>query len=326
MPFEAFLGDARKRPTGLRVFGYLVSLSLHGPPVTLFVVTWLTRALLVGGGLELPDPRQEVVYYQVPVALATTFPGFGQGTGPVGGISSAGGNGVDRRGNAGRAKRRTRRPIHLPRGSSKLVMKAQAVPLTFDSGDEQDDGGGGGAGGNHEGTGLGQGSGTGLGRGGPGGEGNGPGGLGLAAALERSIGKSQRATKRGPEEGLDEEDFGIDDETFVGTPLPGRPSRISMDHAAYLRTYEIFPSPLPDSCWPPGRVANAMLVEVCVTERGDVSDVVIRQSAGADADSFLTGAIRSWRYRPRLVMGSPRPFCHPIRIVYKRDLPFNRRG
>jgi hypothetical protein len=205
-----------------------------------------------------------------------------------------------------------------------VTVRAQPVALAVgDDGD--DDAGVGGLGGHGDGNGLGHGDGMGLGRGGPGGEGNGPGGLAMAAARERSAGKSKKADKPAAEEGDEEGDFGDDDESYVGTPLVGRPARISMDHAAYLRTYEVFPSPLPDSCWPPGRVANSMLVEVCVTERGDVSDVVIRQSAGSDADTFLSSAIRSWRYRPRLVMGSPRPFCHPIRIVYKRDIPFNRR-
>ena len=323
MPFEAFLGDARKRPTGLRVFGYVVSLSVHGPPVTIFMISWLTRALLVGGGLELPDARTELVYYQVPVALSETFPGFGRGTGPVGGISSAGGNGLARRGASGAVKRRTRRPVLAPQNAAVVTVKAQPVALNFDRGDHDD--GGHGSTGHGDGTGLGRGTGAGLGQSGPGGDGNGPGGLGLVAARERSPGKSEKAKQPGPEDGLDENDFDADDEVTVGKPLPGRPSRISMDHAAYLRTYEYFPSPLPDSCWPPGRIANSMLVEVCVSERGDVTDVVIRQSAGSDADSFLMNAIRSWRYRPRLVMGFPRPFCHPIRIVYKRDLPFNRR-
>jgi TonB family protein len=210
-----------------------------------------------------------------------------------------------------------------PRGPAVVTVRAQAVALPLDDG--HSDEGGHGSSGHSDGAGLGQGKGTGLGESGLGGEGNGPGGLGMPLVRERSAGKSERAKKPGPEEGLDEGDFGSDDPEVVGSPLPGRPARISMDHAAYLRTYEIFPSPLPDSCWPPGRVANSMLVEICVSERGEVTDVVVRQSAGNDADSFLINAIRSWRYRPRLVMGSARPFCHPIRIVYKRELPFNRR-
>src|SRR5688572_14378896 len=138
MPFEAFLGDARKRPTGLRVFGYVVSLSVHGPPVTLFVISWLTRALLVGGGLELPESRTEVVYYQVPVALSEIFPGSGRGTGPVGGISAAGGNGLARRGAAGPVKRRTRRPLLPPRGPAVVTVRAQPVALSFDDGTDED--------------------------------------------------------------------------------------------------------------------------------------------------------------------------------------------
>jgi hypothetical protein len=66
-----------------------------------------------------------------------------------------------------------------------------------------------------------------------------------------------------------------------------------------------------------------MLFRVCVSTEGTVSNVVILKSASDEIDHMLTNAIlSSWRYRPRLVEGSPRPFCHPIRIVY--DRPFFR--
>ena len=50
--------------------------------------------------------------------------------------------------------------------------------------------------------------------------------------------------------------------------------------------------------------------------------MTVRHSSGTDADAILSRTIKNWRYRPRVVMGSPRPFCHPIRIVYKRELGF----
>jgi TonB family protein len=97
-----------------------------------------------------------------------------------------------------------------------------------------------------------------------------------------------------------------------------------MNYAAYLRTFDRFPT-LPDSCWPPGRQTNAVLLEICVSERGDVNDVVIRQSAGDEVDAYVRESVRTWRYRPRMVKGTPMPFCHPIRVVYTRTQPWDRR-
>jgi hypothetical protein len=172
--------------------------------------------------------------------------------------------------------------------------------------------------------GSGEGAGAGAGQSGPGGEGVGPGGRGIMKAPEPNPGKGPRPRGKGRAT-KDEEtgrEFEGDDEGVVGAPLVGRPSRISMEHAEYLRTYDHYPAPLPESSWPPGRTANTFLVEVCVSERGDVKDVYVRQGSGGDADAMLTKGIKSWRYRPWLVMGIPRPFCHPIRIVYKREVGF----
>ena len=312
MPFDGFLGDPRARPTGLRRFGYLVSLSLHVPPMTVFVISWLTRALLVDGGFDLPEPRGDVVYYQVPVALMTSFPGVGAARGVGGGTPTAGGDGVARRGAAGPAKRRTRRPLVLHRGTHRVKTVALEKALVGPEEFVPDDDGTAGASGTGT-AGLGDGPGGGAGQTGPGGEGNGPGGMGLAKAPEPHRGEGPRPRRKGrasKDEGTGKE-FEGDDETVVGAPLPGRPARISMDHAAYLRTYENFPSPLPESCWPPGRISNAILVEICVTERGDVNEVVVRESTGNDADAFLVKAIRSWRYRPRMVTGERAPVLPP---------------
>ena len=124
--------------------------------------------------------------------------------------------------------------------------------------------------------------GMGAGQSGPGGEGTGPGGMGSVKAPEPNKGKGPRPRAKGKST-KDEEtgrEFEGDDEGVVGTPLVGRPSRISMEHAAYLRTYDVFPSPLPESCWPPGRIANTFLLEVCVTERGEVNEVLVRAQLG----------------------------------------------
>jgi hypothetical protein len=322
-PFQAFLTDTRTRPLGLRYLGYLISLGVHAPPVTVFAMTWLTQTLLLGGGMyDLPQSKNDAVYYVVPIALDAHFPGL-HGPGGGGGSPTSGGAGKERRGAAAHVRHRARRPLMLPahrRTSTSVLAEKPAVIGPEEHVEE--DGGLNGLGGHGVG-GL-AGNGTGIGHGSPGGEGDGPGGDGVLAAREP---RTKRARPRvleekGSEDSL-EEAFGPDDETLVGKALTDKPSRVSMEYAAYLRTYESFPS-LPEACWPPGRTTNAVLVEICVTERGTVNDVVVRQSAGADTDDFLTKAIRSWRYRPRLVAGSPRPFCHPIRIVYKKELRFDR--
>ena len=325
LPFQAFLSDTRTRPLGLRFFGYFVSLGLHAPPATIFAFTWLTQALVLGGGsYDLPPQPNEVTFYRVPVHLDSFFPGL-KSSGSGGGAATSGGKGVEGRGASSPVKRRSRRPLVLPKHKpSQLVLAAKPAAIGPEEHVDEDSGlhgpGGQGMGGV-------VGHGAGVGTGGPGGDGSGPGGLGVLAAREPRTKSRPKPAPKVHEDSGDEsldEAFGSDDVKVVGVPLVGRPTRVSMDYAAYLRTYESFPS-LPEACWPPGRTTNAVLVEICVSEQGDVNDVVVRQSAGPDTDDFLTKAIRSWRYRPRLVSGSPRPFCHPIRIVYKKELRFDRR-
>jgi hypothetical protein len=331
MPFEAFLADTRARPKGLRFLGYACSLVVHGPPVTLFCISWLTATMLVGGGfdLDMGEPQRSVVYYQVPVALMHTFPGYGTESGTGGGLLTAGGNGLERRGLAGPPKRRTRRPLAIPdqRARFKVVAleEAEIGPEELNGADEDVFGGHHGDG---KGAGDGDGFGGGLGHSGPGGEGLGAGGKGLLAAAAKSKpGPDTRPRRRGrtyKDEDSGKEFHG-DDEEVVGAPLPGLPpTRVSMEYGAYLRTSETFPQS-PESCWPPGRTDNPVLVEVCVSELGDVNDVVIRETSCHDADVTLTNAIRNWRYRPLRVKGSPRSFCHPIRVVYKKEFRFDRR-
>jgi hypothetical protein len=87
--------------------------------------------------------------------------------------------------------------------------------------------------------------------------------------------------------------------------------------AAYLRTYETFPT-LPDSSWSWGKRTYAFMMKVCVAESGHVDEVVIQRGSRPDLDAHLAAAIRTWRYRPWIVSGSARPFCHPLRITYSR--------
>jgi hypothetical protein len=102
-----------------------------------------------------------------------------------------------------------------------------------------------------------------------------------------------------------------------GDAHPGPAHELSAGAAAYLRTYENFPS-LPDSSWSWRKRTYAFLLQVCVSESGQVDRVIIDRGARPDLDVFLAKAIRTWRYRPWIVSGMARPFCHPLRITYSR--------
>jgi outer membrane biosynthesis protein TonB len=89
---------------------------------------------------------------------------------------------------------------------------------------------------------------------------------------------------------------------------------VTPSEATYLRTYETFPS-LPRSLWVVGRVYNVM-TRVCVSADGRVSGVAVRSGAEPELDQLLVATMRSWRYRPRLVDGAARPFCHLMKVQY----------
>jgi outer membrane biosynthesis protein TonB len=55
---------------------------------------------------------------------------------------------------------------------------------------------------------------------------------------------------------------------------------------------------------------------VCVSARGEVSDVAIKRGAAPELDRAVAMAMQSWRYRPRMVAGAPRPFCHLIKLDF----------
>ena len=92
---------------------------------------------------------------------------------------------------------------------------------------------------------------------------------------------------------------------------------LSSGAAAYLRTYETFPT-LPDGSWGWSKRTYVFLLKVCVAESGQVDDVIIQRGSRPDLDAYLAAAIRTWRYRPWIVSGAARPFCHPLRITYSR--------
>jgi hypothetical protein len=113
--------------------------------------------------------------------------------------------------------------------------------------------------------------------------------------------------------------------TLASGPRPGRPGgahpggngELTAGAAAYLRTYETFPS-LPDTAWSWSERRHVFSLRVCVTGRGQVGDVLVDPGPRRDLGAFLAAAVRTWRYRPWLIAGSPRPFCHPLRITYSR--------
>jgi hypothetical protein len=102
-----------------------------------------------------------------------------------------------------------------------------------------------------------------------------------------------------------------------GDARPGPVHELTSGAAAYLRTYETFPS-LPDGSWSWRKKSYVFFLQVCVADNGLVDEVVIQRGARPDLDAYLASAIRTWRYRPWIVSGSPRPFCHPLRITYSR--------
>ena len=356
MPFDGFLSDTRTRPLKFRLLGYGASLALHAPPLAVFVVMWLTRVLVLDHALELPDYRRSrIAYYEVPIHLVNGVFGAGTALSPSS-ASNAGSDLGAPKGKSSIGKRRSRRPLVFPLVHRRVhrtpvAQKEIAIgpeELVGDDGDAWDqDGSGSGVEGSHGNGGgdLGGGVGkanlalaaagagagaAGRGAGAEGGQGNGSLEARLAAWIPPELHKENarlRTKGRGAEDfgdEVDEEGLAGDDQALVGPPLAGRPHRVSMNYAAYLRTYEPFPT-LPDSCWPPGRSTNTVLLEICVSDRGDVADVVVRESAGEEVDAYLTAAARTWRYRPRVVQGMPQPFCHPIRLVYTRALRFDQR-
>jgi hypothetical protein len=101
----------------------------------------------------------------------------------------------------------------------------------------------------------------------------------------------------------------------AGVEQPAPPTKapvIAPDTARALRVYDTYPMLLAQA----SLTRAEFLVEVCVSDHGQVSDAVIAEGARAGFDHTLRTAIRSWRYRPLVVNGAPTPFCHFMRIKY----------
>jgi outer membrane biosynthesis protein TonB len=95
-------------------------------------------------------------------------------------------------------------------------------------------------------------------------------------------------------------------------PSPTKAPVIAPDTARALRVYDTYPMLLAKA----SLTRAEILVEVCVSDHGQVSDAVIAEGGMAAIDHTLRTAIRSWRYRPLVVNGAATPFCHFMRIKY----------
>lgn len=327
MPFEAFLNETHARPPRTSRLGFLASFAIHGPPVTLFMSTWLTHAMLIGTSAMYPETQPTRGTYYIPISMFGEGPGGGT---PAATAEAAPGGTSPRSGLLGRSGRAGRRGLIAPREVKRLPAKPApwSDPFMLGSYASSDPhgalGSSSGSGDDHSGNGSGSGL-AGQGRGGgvgPGGAGN---GMLAATIIERSKdkGEAKKATRGDArDKGKDRPD--PDDDVEIGTDLdvvvedgrpPVRAAYISQDSAAYYRTHDDMPG-LPQ--WLAGHRDYAMLFRICVSTEGTVSNVVVLKSANEEADQILCNAIQKWRYRPRIVDGSPRPFCHPIRIVYSR--------
>ena len=325
MPFEAFLSETHARPPRTSRFGFIASLAMHGPPVTWFMTTWLTHAMLIGTSALYPEMQPTHGTYYIPISIYGQGPGGGTATA----TEAAPGGTRARSGLLGRSGRAGRRGLVAPREVKRVPSQTAwsdpfmlgsyassdphgALGQTAGSGDDH------GASGNGSGL-VGQGRGGGVGAGGAG------NGMLAATILDRSKEKGEAKKASHTETRGHGKDKGDpDDDLEIGTDLdvvvddgrpPVRAAYISQDSAAYYRTHDDMPG-LPQ--WLAGHRDYAMLFRICVSTEGTVSNVVVLKSANEEADQVLCNAIQKWRYRPRIVDGAPRPFCHPIRIVYSR--------
>ena len=89
---------------------------------------------------------------------------------------------------------------------------------------------------------------------------------------------------------------------------------VSVDEATTLRTHDFFP-PLPAALWPSFR-PYVVVVDLCVSAEGRVSDAAFVVKSSPALDPIVLAAVRTWRYRPRLVGGAPHGFCHLVTIQY----------
>lgn len=57
-------------------------------------------------------------------------------------------------------------------------------------------------------------------------------------------------------------------------------------------------------------------LKICVATDGAVSGVTLTRGAAQSLDDLTVAAARTWRYKPLVIEGAARPFCHKILIHY----------
>jgi hypothetical protein len=90
---------------------------------------------------------------------------------------------------------------------------------------------------------------------------------------------------------------------------------VSLNEATGLRTHDFFPR-LPLSSWTGPRPYLAV-IDLCVSTEGRVTEAVLMTARSAELDPVVLRAVRTWRYRPRVVGGRAEPFCHVVTIRYE---------
>jgi len=101
----------------------------------------------------------------------------------------------------------------------------------------------------------------------------------------------------------------------LASAAPARWLQLPARIAKALRLYDTFPR-LPEPLRAPG-AAYVVVLDVCVSNEGAVSDVMITRGATDPLDTAVRAAVRTWRYRPLIVAGTPMPFCHVVQIDYR---------
>jgi TonB family protein len=65
-------------------------------------------------------------------------------------------------------------------------------------------------------------------------------------------------------------------------------------------------------------VQGLVIVKVCLTDGGEVDAARTRVLRGLPGlDDEVLSRVRTWRYRPHLVDGTPTPVCFPARFIFR---------
>jgi TonB family protein len=90
---------------------------------------------------------------------------------------------------------------------------------------------------------------------------------------------------------------------------------VSLAEATALRTHDFFPR-LPLASWA-GPRPYLVVIDLCVSPDGQVTEASLLSGRSSTLDPVVLRAVRTWRYRPRLVAGRPQGFCHVVTIRYE---------